>query len=122
MLIHRLIIQQNGLLCSRNIDNTNSANDDYGGVSIDADTTVKLAGGLVIPDKVAVIAVLPAAMPVTTPSADIVATEVSELVHFTRSVMFWLWLSNNVPMAMYCREAPGDKVMPGDEVIEIEVS
>ena len=89
-----------GLLCSRNIDNINSANDDYGDVSIDADTTVKLTAGLVIPDKVAVIAVLPAAMPVTTPSADIVATEVSELAHFTWSVMFWLWLSNNVPMAM----------------------
>jgi hypothetical protein len=61
-------------------------------------------------------------MPVTTPSADMVATEVSELVHFTRSVMFWLWLSNNVPMAMYCSEAPGDKMLPGVVVIEIEVS
>jgi len=116
------VTQQSGLLCSRNIDNTNAGNDDYGGVSIDADTTVKLAGGLVIPDKVAIITVLPAAMPVTTPSADIVATEVLELVHFTRFVIFWLWLSNNIPMAMYCREAPGDKVLPGAEVIEIEVS
>ena len=102
--------------------NTNADNDAYGDVSIDADTTVKITARLVIPDKVAVIAVLPVAMPVTTPSADIVATEVLELVHFTRSVMFWLWLSNNVPMAMYCREAPGDKVLPGAEVIEIEVS
>jgi len=72
-------------LCSRNIDNTNSANDDYGDVSIDADTTVKLAAGLVIPDKVAVIRELPAPTPVTAPSADIIATEVSELVHFTQS-------------------------------------
>ena len=116
------MIQQSGLLCSRNIDNTNSAKDDYGDVSIDADTTVKLAAGLVIPDKVAVIRELPAPTPVAIPSADIVATEVSELAHFTRSVMFWLWLSNNVPMAMYCREAPGDKLFPGVEVIEIEVS
>jgi hypothetical protein len=72
-------------LCSRNIDNTNSANDDYSDVSIDADTTAKLAAGLVIPDKVAVIRELPAPTPVTAPSADIIATEVSELVHFTQS-------------------------------------
>jgi hypothetical protein len=114
------VIQQSGLLCSRN--NPNSANDDYGDVSIDADTTVKLAAGLVIPDKVAVIRELPAPMPVAKPSVDIVATALSELVHFTWSVMFWLWLSNNVPRAMYCREAPIDKVLPGVEVIEIEVS
>ena len=100
--------------------NYNATN--QGGVVVAAGTTVKLVGGLVIPDKVAVIAVLPAAIPVTTPSAEIVATEVSELIHFTRSVMFWLWLSNNVPMAMYCREAPGDKVLPGAGVIAIEVS
>jgi hypothetical protein len=61
-------------------------------------------------------------MPVTTPSAEIVATAGLELVHFTRSVMFWLWLSNNVPIAMHCREAPGDKVLPGAGVIAIEVS
>ena len=61
------------------MDNNKSANDDYGGVFIDADTTIKLTAGLVISDKVAVIAVFPVVMPVTTPSADIVATEVSEL-------------------------------------------
>ena len=93
-----------------------------GGIVVVAGNTVNLTAALVISDKVAVITVLPAAMPVTIPSADIVATEVLELVHFTRSVIFWLWLSNNIPMAMYCREAPGDKVLPGVGVIEIEVS
>jgi hypothetical protein len=98
-------IQQNGFLCSRNMDNNKSANDDYGPVSIDADTTIKLTAGLVISDKVAVIAVLPTATPVTTPSAGIVATEISEMVHFTRSVMFWLWLSILCAVCHQCDSA-----------------
>jgi hypothetical protein len=45
--------------------------------------TVKVIAGLVMPDRAAVISVLPAAIPVANPASEIVATLVSELVQVT---------------------------------------
>jgi hypothetical protein len=64
--------------------------------------TFKVTAGPVIPDKVAVMTVVPAAIPVAKPSPDIAATAVLELVHVTLAVMFCLIASKYVPMARYC--------------------
>ena len=48
--------------------------------------TVKTNGGLVIPDKVAVMSAVPSATAVTRPPAEIVATAGLELAHVTREV------------------------------------
>ena len=46
-------------------------------------TTVKLTGGLIMPDTEAVILTVPVATPVTVPVEDIVATAVLELAQVT---------------------------------------
>jgi hypothetical protein len=53
------------------------------GVTIIEDSVItdKVIGGLVIPSRVAVILVVPAATPVAEPSESIVATLISELLH-----------------------------------------
>ncbi len=48
-----------------------------------AGTTVKLTGGLVIPEKVAVISLVPTATALTEPLEFIVATLMLELTQFT---------------------------------------
>jgi hypothetical protein len=53
----------------------------------DNNFTVKIMGELIIPDSDAVIFVVPIAMPVTIASESMVATELSELVHFTCVLM-----------------------------------
>ena len=51
------------------------------------DPTVKISAGLVIPDNVAVILVIPAPTPVTKPPEDIVATDIFELFQVTWGVI-----------------------------------
>jgi|GEM_PF-1485470 hypothetical protein len=51
------------------------------------DTTVKISAGLVMPEKGAVISVIPTPTPLTKPPEDIIATDVSELVQVTWGVI-----------------------------------
>lgn len=69
-------------------------------------TTVKDIGALVAPFRVAVISVLPAAMPVVIPNEDMVATVVSELAQVTTELISAVEPSEYVPIAVNCWEEP----------------
>ena len=60
------------------------------------------AGGLVTPDRAAVILVLPTATAVANPTEEIVATVVSELNQVTRELMSVVELFAYVPIAVNC--------------------
>ena len=68
--------------------------------------TVKIKGGLAIPDRVAVMLVVPFATADTKPSADIVATAVFELDQLTCEVMAEYAVSEYVPTATNCSLVP----------------
>ena len=78
------------------IDFKNASNYTNQGIVVDVveagvvevrDPTVKISGGLVIPNNVAVILVIPAPTPVPKPPEDIVATDIFELFHVTWGVI-----------------------------------
>jgi hypothetical protein len=64
-----------------------------------AGTTVKLTGGLVTPEKVAVISLTPTATALTEPLEFIVATMILELTQFTSLPISWSEPSEYSPMA-----------------------
>jgi hypothetical protein len=82
--------------------------------------TTKLAGGLAMPDKEAMILVSPATMPVARPDKEIVATEVSELLQAASSLMSAVEPSEYVPIASNCWVKPAFKLGAGDGVTAIE--
>jgi len=72
--------------------------------------------------EVAVIDDVPAPVVVTIPFAELmVATEVFEEFQVTNVVMFWVELSEYVPVAVNCRVVPGAITLLAGET-EIEVS
>ena len=78
-------------------------------------------GGLVCPDRDAVILVVPAFMPVKRPPAEIKAALLeSELVHVTSSVMSSVEPSEYVAVALNCWVKPAFKLGGDDGVTAME--
>jgi hypothetical protein len=84
---------------------------------------VKDTGELVMPDRVAVILVVPTVIPVTKPAEpaeDMVALVESELAQFTREVMSAVEPFEYVPVAVNCWVRPAAKLTGEDGVTAIE--
>ena len=75
-----------------------------------AGTTFKVTTGLVLPETVAVMLVLPTLTPVAKPAEDTVAIFVSELPHTTLDVMSLVEPSKYVPVAVNCKVNPTAKL------------
>jgi len=91
-------------------------------VSVGAGTTVKVTGALVIPDRDAVILVVPTARPAAKPPPVMVATTVLELFQVTCVVMSAVELSEYVPVAVNCRGCPTVRLPGAAGVTAIKVS
>ena len=89
-----------------------------------AGTTFKVTTGLVLPETVAVMLVLPTVTPVAKPAEDMVAMFVSELAHTTLDVMSLVEPSAYVPAAVNCKVNPTAKLgsVAGETAIVAKVS
>lgn len=87
---------------------------------VGAGNTVRLNKLLVIPDRLALILVVPEATPVDRPDDDIVAALGLELDQLTREEMFAVEPSEYVPVAVNSKVQPTAKLAGGFGVTEIE--
>lgn len=85
-----------------------------------AGTTFNITTGLVIPETVALMSVLPTLTPVAKPAEDMAAMFVSELTHTTLDVMSLVEPSAYVPVAVNCIVNPTAKLFGVAGVTAIE--